>query len=68
VPHLNCGDVKKITIVVPNMESQKKIVHLTRKVRDDYLLLDTSLAAKIDELTKLKSAILAQELQPQEAA
>jgi type I restriction enzyme S subunit len=64
VPHLNCGDVNKVKIPIPNMKTQETIISLTKSATASFAAMEVSLLSKSSGLKKLKSAILAQELQP----
>jgi len=64
VPHLNCGDVKKVRIPIPNKDTQERIISLTKSATASFAKIDALLSFKLVQLNKLRGAILATELQP----
>lgn len=68
IPHLNCGNVKKIKIQIPSLSEQQKILNISNLLYESFEFILNSEKKSIEELKKLKIAILKQEMQYKTAA
>ena len=64
---INVKDVKQIKIAIPAISEQKNIIDILNKIDKSLLLLERCSSQKMANITSLKSAILAQELQSEAA-
>jgi type I restriction enzyme S subunit len=64
---INVKDVKQIKVAIPAISEQKNIIDILNKIDKSLLLLERCSSQKMANITSLKSAILAQELQSEAA-